>query len=115
METILQRLTDLDEIIGALIIGKDGLIVSGALPGDEEDMLGAMSAAIFGSIANYTLQAVHGETQHVIIETHTGTIQFAGVGDLILVVTTGTNSNAGRVRLEMKKTCQQLAQLVAAY
>lgn len=115
MDTILQRLTDLDEIIGALIIGKDGLIVSGALPGDEEDMLGAMSAAVFGSIANYTLQAVHGETQHVIIETHTGTIQFTGVGDLILVVTTSTNSNAGRVRLEMKKACQQLSELVAAY
>jgi uncharacterized protein len=115
VETILQRLTDLDEITGALIIGKDGLIVSGALPGDDEDMLGAMSAAVFGSIANYTLQTVHGETQHVIIETHTGTIQFAEVGDLILVITTGSNSNAGRVRIEMKKACQQLLELVAAY
>ena len=115
METILQRLTDLDEITGALIIGKDGLIVSGALPGDDEDMLGAMSAAVFGSIANFTSQAVHGETQHVIIETHTGTVQFAGVGDLILVITTGPGSNAGRVRIEMKKACQQLAALVASY
>ncbi|GAC1567418.1 MAG: roadblock/LC7 domain-containing protein [Ktedonobacteraceae bacterium] len=115
METILQRLTDLDEITGALIIGKDGLIVSGELPGDDEDMLGAMSAAVFGSIANYTSQAVHGETQHVIIETHTGAIQFAEVGDLILVITTSTVSNAGRVRLEMRKACKQLAELVAAY
>lgn len=115
METILQRLTDLDEIAGALIIGKDGLIVSGALPGDDEDMLGAMSAAVFGSIANYTLQAVHGETKHVIIETHTGTIQFSEVGDLILVITTGSGSNTGRVRIEMKKACQQLAALVATY
>jgi uncharacterized protein len=115
VETILQRLTDLDEIAGALIIGKDGLIVSGALPGDDEDMLGAMSAAVFGSIANYTLQAVHGETKHVIIETHTGTVQFAEVGDLILVITTGSGSNTGRVRIEMKKACQQLAALVATY
>ena len=82
METILQRLTDLDEITGALIIGKDGLIVSGALPGDDEDMLGAMSAAVFGSIASFTLQSVHGETQHVIIETNSGTVQFAEVATL---------------------------------
>ena len=115
MDTILQRLTDLDEITGALIIGKDGLIVAGALPGDDEDMLGAMSAAVFGSIANFTLQAVHAETQHVILETQNGTIQFAGVGDLILVITTNPNSNAGRVRLEMKKASQQLAALVATY
>ena len=115
MDTILQRLTDLDEITGALIIGKDGLIVAGALPGDDEDMLGAMSAAVFGSIANFTPQAVHGDTQHVIIETDTGTVQFAGVGELILVVTTSTGSNNGRVRLEMKKAGQKLAELVAAY
>lgn len=115
MDTILQRLTDLDEITGALIIGKDGLIVSGALPGDDEDMLGAMSAAVFGSIANFTMQAVHGETQHAIIETDTGSVQFAAVGDLILVITTGSGSNSGRVKLEMKKACQQLAALVAAY
>lgn len=115
MDTILQRLTDLDEITGALIIGKDGLIVSGALPGDDEDMLGAMSAAVFGSIADFTMQALHGETRHAIIETETGTVQFAAVGDLILVITTGPNSNSGRVRLEMKKAGQQLAALVAAY
>ena len=115
MDTILERLTDLDEITGALIIGKDGLIVSGALPGDDEDMLGAMSAAVFGSISNFTTQALHGETQHVIIETETGTVQFAGVGELILVITTSTGSNSGRVRLEMKKASQQLAALVAAY
>ncbi|HVB74842.1 MAG TPA: roadblock/LC7 domain-containing protein [Ktedonobacteraceae bacterium] len=115
METILQRLTDLDEITGALIIGKDGLIVAGALPGDDEDMLGAMSAAIFGSIASYTAQAVHSETRHVIIETHTGSIQFAEVGDLILVITAGPGSNTGRVRLEMKKASQKLADLVATY
>jgi uncharacterized protein len=115
VDTILQRLTDLDEITGALLIGKDGLIVSGALPGDDEDMLGAMSAAVFGSIANFTMQAVHGDLQHVIIETDTGTAQLAGVGDLILVVTTRPGSNAGRVRLEMKKASQQLATLVAAY
>jgi uncharacterized protein len=115
VETVLQRLIDLDEITGTLIIGKDGLIVAGALPGDEEDMLSAMTAAVFGSIANYSAQTNQGETRHVIIETESGTIQFAEAGDLILVVTTQGGSNMGRVKIEMKKACHQLAELVTAY
>jgi len=77
--------------------------------------LGAMSAAVFGSIANYTTQIHNGEMHHVIIETHSGTVQLEEVGDLILVVTTRTSTNLGRVRLEMKKASRQLTQLVAAY
>jgi uncharacterized protein len=114
VEIVLQRLIDLDEIASALIIGKDGLIVAGALPGDEEDMLSAMSAAIFGSIAAYTSQTNQGETRHIIIETGRGTIQFAEAGDLILIVTTKGASNAGRVKIEMKRACRQLAELVTA-
>lgn len=115
MDTILQRLTELDDITGTLVIGKDGLIVAGALPGDDEDMLGAMSAAVFGSIASYASQTNHGEVRHVIIETDSGMVQFAEAGELILVVTTRSGSNAGRIRIEMKKTCRQLAELVTAY
>jgi len=36
VDTVLQRLTDLDEITCAILIGKDGLIVSGALHSDDE-------------------------------------------------------------------------------
>ena len=115
METILQRLTELDEISGAILIGKDGLIVSGALQNEDEEMLGAMSAAVFGSIANYTTQINNGEMHYVIIETHRGTVQLLEVGDLILVVTTRTSNNLGRVRLEMKKASRKITQLVAAY
>ncbi len=115
METILQRLTELNEISGAILIGKDGLIVSGALHNEDEEMLGAMSAAVFGSIANYTTQINNGEMHHVIIETRSGTVQLEEVGDLILVVTTRISNNLGRVRLEMKKASRQLTQLVAAY
>lgn len=115
METILQRLTDLDEVTGAVLVGKDGLIVSGAFQSEDEEIVGAMSAAVFGSIANYTMQIHNGEMNHVIVETQAGSVQLAEVGDLILVVTTQKNSNLGRVRIEMKKACRQLSQMVAAY
>jgi predicted regulator of Ras-like GTPase activity (Roadblock/LC7/MglB family) len=115
VDTILQRLTDLDDISGAILIGKDGLIVSGALHSEDEEMLGAMSAAVFGSIANFTSQINNGEMHHVIIETLSGTIQLEEVGDLILVVTTNTTNNLGHVRLEMKKASRKIMHLVASY
>ena len=115
METILQRLTDLDDVSGAILVGKDGLIVTGTLHSEDEEVIGAMSAAAFGSITNFIDQMSSGEMHHVIIETKDGTIQFEEVGDLILVATTNKGSNLGRVRIEMKKACRQILQLVASY
>jgi len=115
VETILQRLTDLQEVLNAILVGKDGLIVSGILHSEDEEVIGAMSAAAFGSLGNYTTQINTGEARHVIIETKTGTIQMEEAGDLILVVTAQSTGNLGRVRSEMKKACRQLMQVVANY
>lgn len=115
METILQRLTDLQDVYGAILVGKDGLIVAGTLHSEDEEVIGAMSAATFGSITSYTSQVNSGDTHHIILETKIGTIQMEEAGDLILVITTKGPSNMGRVRLEMKKTCRQLLQLVGSY
>jgi len=115
VETILQRLTDLDDVYGAIIVGKDGLIVSGTLHSEDEEVIGAMSAAAFGSTTNYTTQINQGDTRRVIIETKDGTIQMEEADDLILVVTTRGSGNIGRIRLEMKKVCRQIMQLVASY
>ena len=115
METILQRLTELDDVAGAILVGKDGLIVTGTLHSEDEEVIGAMSAAAFGSITNFIAQMNSGNMRHVIIETENGTTQFEEVGDLILVVTTQVPGNLGRVRLEMKKASRQILQLVASY
>src|SRR5947209_1480144 len=115
VETILQRLTELDDVVGALLVGKDGLIVTGTLHSEDEEVIGAMSAAAFGSMTNFIAQMNSGAMRHIIIETQNGTIQLEEVGDLILVVTTQAASNLGRIRLEMKKACRQITQLVASY
>ena len=115
METILQRLTELDGIKGAILVGKDGLIVTGTLHSEDEEVLGAMSAAAFGSMADFISQMNNGKMRHVIVETESGTIQLEEAGDLILVVTTQASNNLGRVRLEMKKACRQIMHLVASY
>jgi uncharacterized protein len=118
LDTILQRLTDLDDVSGAILVGKDGLIVTGTLHSEDEEVVGAISAAAFGSITSFIDQINHGHNgtmHHVIIETQNGAIQFEEVGDLILVVTTRHGINLGRIRIEMKKACRQIHQFVASY
>jgi predicted regulator of Ras-like GTPase activity (Roadblock/LC7/MglB family) len=115
VETILQRLTELDEISGAVLVGKDGLIVTGTLHSEDEEVIGAMSAAAFGSIHSFITQMNGRNIYHVTIETQNSVIHFEEIGDLLLVVTTNAASNLGRVRLEMKKARHQIMQLVASY
>jgi predicted regulator of Ras-like GTPase activity (Roadblock/LC7/MglB family) len=115
VETILQRLTELDEVLNAILVDKEGLIVAGIMRSEDEEMVGAMSAAAFGSITTVATQARQGEPKHVIIETQHGSLHIEASKDLILVVLTRAHGNHGRIRLEMKKACQQLSQLVASY
>ena len=115
MESILQRLTNLDEIQNAILVGKDGLIVASIMRSDDEEMVGALSAAAFGSLTSFADKVNNGGIRHVIVETKTGTIQMEEAGDLILIVMTRGTGNLGRIRFEMKKVCRQVAQLVASY
>ena len=115
METILQRLTDLDDVHGAIVVGKDGLIVTGTLHSEDEEVIGAMSAAAFGSITNFISQVSSGNMHRIIIESESSTLQLEEVGDLILVVSAQIGGNMGRIRLEMKKASRQILQLVASF
>ena len=82
---------------------------------DDEETIGALSAAAFGSINDFTDAIKTGSIRHIIIETKTGTIQMEEAGDLILIVVTRGANNIGRIRFEMKKVCRQVTQLVASY
>jgi predicted regulator of Ras-like GTPase activity (Roadblock/LC7/MglB family) len=112
MEIILQRLTELDEVKNAILVGKDGLIVAGVMRSEDEEMIGALSAAAFGSISNYTTQVNTGDARQVMIETKAGIVYMQEADDLILMVITQGTGNPGRVRLEMKKACRQLMQMI---
>ncbi len=115
METILQRLTELNDVLNAILVGKDGLIVAGIMRSEDEEMVGALSAAAFGTISTYTEQMHTGDAHQVMIETKVGMVYMQEAGDLILMVITHGTGNPGRVRLEMKKACRQLAQMINSY
>jgi predicted regulator of Ras-like GTPase activity (Roadblock/LC7/MglB family) len=115
VEIVLQRLTELDEVKNAILVGKDGLIVASVMRSEDEEMVSALSATTFGSISDYTTQVKTGETRQVMIETQAGMVYMQEAGDLLLTVLTHGTGNPGRIRLEMKKACRQLMQMINNY
>ncbi len=116
METILQRIAEIEGVMKAILVGKDGLIVAGAMDGsDDDEVLAAMAAACFSAITHYSQEIGTGEMRQAIIESAHGTLHLTEIGDLILVVSTQPNVHLGRVRLEMMLAGQHLAERVGAY
>lgn len=115
METLLQRLTEIEGVTGAILVGKDGLVVAGTTESEDAEVLGAMAAACFSSITRFTEEIGIGEMRKAVIESAHGTLHMAEVGDLILVVNTTPQVSPGRVRHEMARASQRVAERVGVY
>ncbi len=115
METILQRLMAIDGVTGALLVGKDGLVIASTIGGDDEELLGAMAAAAYDAAGRYIEQLEMGSVRHAIFELGAGTVQVTDGGDLLLVVRCVAQANLGRIRIETLQASQHLAQHIPTY
>jgi predicted regulator of Ras-like GTPase activity (Roadblock/LC7/MglB family) len=115
VDTILQRLFEIDGVTGAILVGKDGLVVASTLEGEEEEFLGAMAAACYDASTRYIGQLGMGEVRHFIFETPGGTIQIADAGDLLIVVRSNSHANIGRIRVECGHASLRLAEQIGSY
>jgi hypothetical protein len=115
MRRIVEDLIRVDGVIGSLLVGKDGLVVASTLL-DEEDaeILGAMSAAVFGEIDKATKRIGVGTLVDSIIDAKDGSILLLEARDLILVVITQRTVNLGLVKMEMRRAAKRIAEAVPA-
>lgn len=109
METILQRLLEIEGVTGALCAGKDGLVVASTLAGEDEELLGAMAAACFDSTMRYIDQLGMGSVRYALFETPGGAIQLADAGEVLIVVQCTQRAGLGRIRMELSRAVQRLA------
>lgn len=114
METILQRLMEIDGVTGALLVGKDGLVVASTMEGEDEEFLAAMAAACYDSTTRYIDQLGMGEVRHALFETPGGTISVTEAGELLIVVRSTSSANIGRVRMESGQASLRLAEQIAS-
>ncbi len=115
METILQRLLAIDGVTGALLTGKDGLVVASTLDGEEEELLGAMAAAAYDAAGRYIEQLGVGDIRHATFETPGGIILVTDGGEMLIIVRCGVQANLGRVRMEVGAASLRLAEQIGSY
>ena len=115
METILQRLLELEGVTGALLVGKDGLVVASTMEGDDEEFLAAMAAACYDASTRYIEPLGLGEVWHAMFEMAGGVVQVADSGELLIVVRSNSAANIGRVRAECRQARLQLAEQIGSY
>lgn len=113
MRRIVEDLIRVEGVIGSLLVGKDGLVVASTLM-DEEDaeILGAMSAAVFGEIDKATKRIGIGMLMDSIIDAEQGSILMLESKELILVVITQRMVNLGLVKMEMRRAAKRIGEAV---
>lgn len=108
MDTILRRFMEIPGVTGALLAGKDGLVVASTLEGEDEELLGAMAAACFDSSSRYIEQLGMGSVRFALFETPGGIIQLADGGDILAVVQSKQQAGLGRIRMELSRAMLRL-------
>ncbi len=113
MRRIVEDLIRVEGVIGGLLVGKDGLVVASTLLDDEDaEILGAMSAAVFGEIDKATKRIGVGSLVDSIIDAKDGSILLLEARDLILVVITQRIVNFGLVKMEMRRAAKRIGEAV---
>ncbi len=113
MRRIVEDLLRIEGVIGSLLVGKDGLVVSSTLVENEDaEVLGAMSAAVYGEINKSTKRIGIGSLVDAIIDAEQGSILLLEAKELILVVITQRAVNLGMVKLEMRRAAKRISEAV---
>lgn len=104
-ETITELLKDSADIEGAAVVGTDGLIYAAKVPQSDldENMVGAVSAAIFGLGSRSVKQLKRGGFNQIIIQGKDGYIIVVGLNeDMLFVGLTDTSVNLGMALAEVR-------------
>lgn len=113
MRHIVEDLIRVDGVIGSLLVGRDGLVIASTLLDDEDaEVLGAMSAAVFGEIDKATKRIGIGVLVDTIIDAKDGSILLLESRDVILAVVTQRMVNLGLVKMEMRRSAKRLSEAV---
>jgi predicted regulator of Ras-like GTPase activity (Roadblock/LC7/MglB family) len=108
---ILDGLLKVDGVTAALVVGRDGFVIESASTGAiDADSVGAIAASSLSASESMGDALKLGTLGAILIEYEQGPVAVTLVGpDAVLAVVGNQGTNLGRVRIEMKKIRQAVA------
>lgn len=112
MEEILEELNQVSGVLGSIIVGKDGLVITSNVHSDiDADFYGAMVAGVYTAAEGSIEKLFQGELDMVMVEGGQKKLFLTNVG-AVLVVVTEEHVNMGLLRLEIKNASEKLKKLL---
>ena len=107
MRKIFDELMKTDGVLGGLLVAPDGLVVQSLyIDDDDAEILGALAADVFATVATATTRLGIGKLNDTIVGAMEGSLQMRRAGDLVLVVICEPTVMLGEVRLEMSRAAK---------
>jgi len=111
LHQVLSRLTDLDGVISALVVSRDGFVVDHVSNVKLElDMVSAVVATGFNILDKIGQELKNGEFETAMVEYADGPVVISPLTeDIMLVVTASSETTLGRIRWEVKRQRENIA------
>ena len=112
---LVELLRESSDINGAAVVGVDGLVYSANVPSKDadEDMVGAVAAAILGLSKRSASQIKHGTFKQTLIQAEDGNVIVASINDETLFVgLTPSGVNLGMAFAEVRNMIDQLKKII---
>jgi uncharacterized protein len=114
IETILRKLSAIGQVEGVAVVSRDGLLIADALPKNiDSEIFSSMSATMHGAAETAISELKRGACKMTIAESDKSLVASLGVNPtFILVALAGKGVNLGLLRVEMKRTSDQIAKML---
>lgn len=108
---ILDGLLEVEGVVAALVVGRDGFVIEAAAVNTlDTDSVGAIAASNLAASDAMGEALTLGALDTILIEYEQGPVALTPAGpDAVLAVVGDQNANLGRVRVEMRKVRQAVA------
>ncbi|GBD30981.1 hypothetical protein HRbin32_02097 [bacterium HR32] len=111
LRKVLGEFTQLDGVSAALVVGRDGFVIEGVATEDVDlEALGAVTASSLSASDALSTELGRGRLFGLMLEYEGGPMVVSPVGaEAMLVIVGNGTANLGRIRLELKKRQQAVA------
>jgi len=109
LERILYDMNRVTGVAGSMIVERNGLIIASALgEGMDDEIVGAMSVAIFSTAEASAERMRHGNMDYIMTISERANTVMTDAGKGVLVVVTEPKANLGLIHIEMMEAVKEI-------